>query len=85
MTLTLLYFASLREGLGLAREVVEVPAGVESTSDLLAWLRGRGGDWSVLLAEGRALRIAVDQELVDASVPLRAGAEVAIFPPVTGG
>lgn len=85
MKLRLLYFARLRETLGLASEHVEVPAEVGRVSDLLAWLRGRGGAWAEQLAEGRAFRVAVNQDMADADTPLVAEAEVAIFPPVTGG
>ncbi|MFT4103932.1 MAG: molybdopterin converting factor subunit 1 [Burkholderiaceae bacterium] len=85
MVITILYFASLREGLGLGRETLELPDGVGTAGELLAWLRRRGGVWQDLLGEGRAVRIAVDQRMVDAAAPLHAGAEVAFFPPVTGG
>jgi len=85
MAMTVLYFASLREGLGVARETLDQPDGVRVAGDLLAWLRRRGGAWQQLLADGRAVRIAVDQQMVDAAAPLHATAEVAFFPPVTGG
>lgn len=85
MNITILYFASLREGLGTARETVVVPDGVVSLGQLRAWLRLRGGRWEELLAEGRAVRIALDQVMAAPATPLRDGAEVAFFPPVTGG
>jgi molybdopterin synthase sulfur carrier subunit len=82
---TVLYFASLREAVGLPREVCDLPAGVDTAPRLRAWLRERGGAWATAFAEGRNVRAAVDQAMVAADTPLRDGAEVAFFPPVTGG
>jgi molybdopterin synthase sulfur carrier subunit len=80
-----LYFAGLREAVGTARESVELPPGVATAGALRAWLRARGGAWAEALADGRTLRVAVDQAMAGADAPLRDGAEVAFFPPVTGG
>lgn len=85
MTITILYFAGLREALGTGRETVDLPPGVGTAAQLRAWLRERGGPWAETLAEGRAIRIAVDQAMARPDTPLHAGAEVAFFPPVTGG
>ncbi|HMN66028.1 MAG: molybdopterin converting factor subunit 1 [Burkholderiaceae bacterium] len=85
MTVTILYFAGLREALGTGRETVDLPAGVATAAQLRAWLRSRGGAWAEALAEGRAIRIAIDQAMARADTPVRQGAEVAFFPPVTGG
>ncbi len=84
MRVTLLYFASLREAVGLARETCELPQGVDTTARLRNWLRERGGAWAAL-ADGRNIRAAVDQVMVGPDAPLRDGVEVAFFPPVTGG
>jgi molybdopterin synthase sulfur carrier subunit len=84
-TITVLYFASLREALGKARETISLPREVTSAGELRAWLRERGGAWTEQLAEGRAVRVSVDQSMAQPSTPLRPGAEVAFFPPVTGG
>ena len=85
MNVTILYFASLREALGVDRESVQLPADVATAARLRAWLRARGGPWGEAFAEGRAVRVAVDQTLAAPATPLREGAEVAFFPPVTGG
>jgi sulfur-carrier protein len=77
------YFASLREALGAA-EIVEV-AEASSAGELRDHLIARGGRHAELLARGRAVRCAVDQALADEATALRDGAEVAFFPPVTGG
>lgn len=81
--ITLLYFARLREALGVSSEQVDLPA--NDVTGLLAWLRSRGGAWEEELAPGRAFRVAVNQDMADATTMLRDGDEVAIFPPVTGG
>jgi molybdopterin converting factor subunit 1 len=83
MKLRVLYFARLRERFGVAEETVDVAGG--SVADLVAALTARGGAWAEELGGGRAFRVAVDQELVALDSALREGAEVAIFPPVTGG
>ena len=77
------YFASLREALGGA-ETVDMPAGstLGALRDLLA---ARGGRHADVLARGRAVRSAMDQAMAADDAPLRDGAEVAFFPPVTGG
>ena len=84
MNVRVLYFARLRETFGIAQESITF-AQPATVADLLALLRARGGAWFSELEEGRAYRVAVDQEVADASTPLTEGAEVAIFPPVTGG
>ena len=85
MKLELRFFASLREALGLSQETVEVPEVVKTVSQLRAYLITRGGVWAEALAEGKALRCALNQTMVDANTALLDGAEVAFFPPVTGG
>jgi molybdopterin synthase sulfur carrier subunit len=77
------YFASLREALG-AQETVDVDAG--STLGMLRdRLIARGGEHAQALARGRAVRAALDQAMAEDSAALHDGAEVAFFPPVTGG
>ena len=85
MKVDVLYFAGLREAVGTARERVELPEGVATAAALRAFLRARGGAWAEALADSRTLRVAVDQAMAGGDAPLRDGAEVAFFPPVTGG
>ena len=85
MKITVLYFAALRETLGVDRESLELPPHVQTAGELRNWLCGRGGVWLEALAEGRALRMAVDRKLARPESVLANGAEVAVFPPVTGG
>lgn len=83
MKIQLRYFASLREALG-PTATVELPAG-----STLAGLRDRliasSPRHAEVLARGRAVRCALDQVMSDESAVLADGAEVAFFPPVTGG
>ena len=77
------YFAALREALG-ASESVDMPAGATLAS-LRDHLLARGDAHARCLARGRAVRCALDRVMVDESAELHDGAEVAFFPPVTGG
>lgn len=81
----LLYFARLREDLGTGAEELALPAGVTTVAALRAHLMARGGAWASTLANGKALRVAVNQEMAEPATPVAAGDEVAFFPPVTGG
>jgi molybdopterin converting factor subunit 1 len=83
MKLRVLYFARLRERFGVAEEHIEL-AGA-TAADLVAQLQARGGVWAEELAAGRAFRVAVNQDIVALDAALPEHAEVAIFPPVTGG
>jgi molybdopterin synthase sulfur carrier subunit len=85
MKIRLLYFARLRESLGIAQEQPDLPPEVRTVADLLAWLRGRGDVWAEQLAEGRPYRLAVNQDIAGADAILGEDDEVALFPPVTGG
>lgn len=82
-TVRVRYFASIREALG-SGETLEVPAGstVAAARDALI---ARGGAHAQALARGRALRSALNQTLCDEAAALPEGAELAFFPPVTGG
>ena len=82
--LKILYFASLREMLGSGAESIDLPEGVGDVGSLLKLLAGRGGEWE-RLATVKNLRYAVNQEMARLDSPLKAGDEVAFFPPVTGG
>ncbi|MDP1537149.1 MAG: molybdopterin converting factor subunit 1 [Burkholderiales bacterium] len=83
--ITLLYFARLREALGIGQEQLALPAGVTTLAALRAHLAQRGEAWAQEMAAGRNLRAAVNQTVVTADAPVTDGDEVAFFPPVTGG
>ena len=83
MKVTVKYFASIREDIGVSSE------SVATTASTLAALRDElialGGAHADSLARGRAVRMAVNQVMSDEAAVLLDGAEVAFFPPVTGG
>lgn len=83
LQVTVRYFASLREALGSGESFAVEPGA--SLSDLRDQLIARGGRHAEVLARGRAVRCALDQVMSDESALLTDGAEVAFFPPVTGG
>ncbi len=78
-----LYFAWVRERIGLPREQVVTSA--ETVADLVAELTAREARYEAAFADTTALRVALDQELADFSAPLKGVREVAFFPPMTGG
>jgi len=79
----LLYFAWVRERIGIPREQVETSAA--TVVDLVAELRLREERYDLAFSDLTALRVAVDQELADFDAPLDGVREVAFFPPMTGG
>lgn len=85
MNIQLRFFASVREALNTSQENLSLPADVTTIGELREFLRERGDVWAETLAEGRALRMAYNQQMADASTALTEGGEVAFFPPVTGG
>ncbi|MFQ3183952.1 MAG: molybdopterin synthase sulfur carrier subunit [Octadecabacter sp.] len=78
-----LYFSWVRERIGVPREEIETSA--VTVADLVSELRGREERYNVAFADVSALRVALDQELVDFDAPLSGVREVAFFPPMTGG
>jgi len=78
-----LYFAWVRERIGLPREEIETQA--QTVADLVDELRDREDRYALAFADLSALRVAVDQNLADFDAPLAGVREVAFFPPMTGG
>ena len=85
MQIQLKFFASLREAVGTASESLTLPSGVSTAGEVRELLRARGDAWADALADSKALRIALNQQMTDASARLSEGCELAFFPPVTGG
>ena len=85
MKVTVRYFAGLRELVGKEAEELDLPSGIGTVAALRAHLRSRGGAYAEALAEKKLIRSAVNQDMVKAAAPVKAGDEVAFFPPVTGG
>lgn len=84
MSVTILFFAGLREALGTGAETLALPADVATVGALRELLAARGEPWSAL-ATTKNLRVAVNQQMVGLDTAVKAGDEVAFFPPVTGG
>lgn len=83
MQVTVRYFASIREAIGAGHEVVQTTAA--DLAGLRDELIARSADHASALARGRAVRIAMNQTMCQETAALVDGAEVAFFPPVTGG
>lgn len=81
--ISIVYFARLKEVFGVTEETLtSTPCTV---ADLIATLAMRGGVWREELAGAKVFRVAINQEMARLSDEIPEGAEVAIFPPVTGG
>lgn len=78
-----LYFAWVRERIGLPKERVQTNAA--TVADLIEELKAREDRYAAAFADLRALRVAIDQQLADFATPLAGAREVAFFPPMTGG
>ena len=78
-----LYFAWVRERIGLPREQVTTDAA--TVADLVEELKAREDRYAAAFADVSALRVALDQELSEFDAPLEGVREVAFFPPMTGG
>jgi sulfur-carrier protein len=81
----ILYFAWLRERVGVAEETVSPPSDVTTVASLLDWLRSRGEAYAKALENSAMVRVAVNQDYAQGDHPIAAGDEIALFPPVTGG
>jgi molybdopterin synthase sulfur carrier subunit len=82
---TVLYFAWVKEKVGVSEERVDPPAEVATVADLMAWLARRSEGHASAFTERRMIKAAVDQTHVDVASPIAGAQEVAFFPPVTGG
>ena len=82
-TITVMYFAWVRERIGLPREQVETDAA--TVADLIDELKAREERYELAFADLASLRVALDQELASFDAPLAGVREVAFFPPMTGG
>jgi molybdopterin synthase sulfur carrier subunit len=81
----LVYFAWIRERLGRAEQAVEPPPEVRTVGALLDWLGETDEAAKLALADRKAVRAAVDDELVDHDASVVGATTVALFPPMTGG
>jgi sulfur-carrier protein len=85
VALSVLYFAWVRERIGLGEESVDPPAEVRTVADLIGWLAARGGGHAEAFADIGRIRAALDGRHVALEAPLAGARELSLFPPVTGG
>jgi molybdopterin synthase sulfur carrier subunit len=83
--LSVLYFAWLRERVGVSEETVSPPDTVTTLADLVVYLANLDQRHAAAFKDRKTVRCAVNQEFADPATILRSGDEVAFFPPVTGG
>ncbi|PTW53205.1 molybdopterin synthase subunit MoaD [Breoghania corrubedonensis] len=81
----ILYFAWVRERIGMPEEEIALPAEVSTPADLLAFLSKRGPEYESAFERPEIIRVAVDQTHVDHDMPIGDAREIALFPPMTGG
>ena len=81
----LLYFAWVRESIGIGHECATPPAEVADVAGLIDWLAARRGGYAEALGDKTRLRAAIDQLFVPLDAPIAEAREIALFPPVTGG
>lgn len=79
------YFAWVRERVGKPEEDIEIPAGIVTVAELMAWLSSRGEEYAYAFANPKVIRAAIDRTHVKAQAPIKGAAEIAFFPPMTGG
>lgn len=80
-----LYFAWVRQKVGLGEEAVSPPPEVRDIAGLVAWLSARSPGHAAAFANARTIRAAVNQDFATPDHPIAPGDEIAFFPPVTGG
>lgn len=85
MMVKILYLAKLRDDLGTSGESLDLPAGVTTVDGLRVHLMARGGAWRESLALNSSLCVAVNFDIAQPTTGIKAGDEIAFFPPVTGG
>lgn len=85
MAIDLLYFARVREAIGLNAETVALPDEVVTVADLLDWLAARGGGYAEAFADRGGIRAAIGEDFAEPDTPIAGAREIALFPPVTGG
>jgi molybdopterin synthase sulfur carrier subunit len=83
--LKILYFAWVRQKVGIAEEDIAPPPEVRDVAGLIAFLATRSPGHAAAFADPRQLRAAVNQDFATPDAPVAPGDEVAFFPPVTGG
>jgi molybdopterin synthase sulfur carrier subunit len=84
-SLKLVYFAWVRERVGLTDETVTPPAGTATVADLVRWLKSRGEGYELAFENESIVRAAIDQTHAKPATTIAGAREIAFFPPMTGG
>ena len=84
-TLKLVYFAWVRERVGVPEETVTLPDGIATIADLVRWLKTRDEGYAAAFANETLVRAAINQTHVKPGASLEGASEIAFFPPMTGG
>ena len=85
MNIKILYFARIKEAVNYSTEEITLPSGISTVTALKNHLAQRGEIWANLFNGKQTIRAAINHELVSDLTAIKAGDEVAFFPPVTGG
>ena len=80
-----LYFAWVRERIGLNEEEIAPPPDVGTVGEVIDWLKGRGDNYAHAFAEAGTIRAALDHRHAKHEAVIAGAAEIAFFPPMTGG
>jgi molybdopterin synthase sulfur carrier subunit len=81
----LLYFAWVRQRIGVGEETVDLPDAIGTIAELIDWLKARDEGYAAAFDNLKLIRAAIDQQHVDLEAPIDGAREIAFFPPVTGG
>lgn len=79
------YFAWVRERIGVQEEMLDLPDDVQTGADVITWLKARGENYALALDDAHAIRMAVNQEHIHPTDQIGTAREIALFPPMTGG
>jgi molybdopterin synthase sulfur carrier subunit len=79
------YFAWVRERVGKLEEEIEPPQGVATVGELMTWLARRDEQYAYAFENPKVIRAAIDRNHVRADARIAGAAEIAFFPPMTGG
>jgi molybdopterin synthase sulfur carrier subunit len=85
MKVNILYFAKIKELVGLDNEIIDLPSNIVSFDELKNYFISRGAPWSEIFLPENATRCALNQNLMNSNFIIEAGSEIAFFPPITGG
>lgn len=81
----IVYFAWVRERVGLPEETLDIPADLATVADLVRWLKARGEGYGMAFTDEKIVRVALDHVHAKPQARLGNAREIAFFPPMTGG